>query len=74
MVEYLPQDPDARAAEVTEHIAARPSWDCRLCLKPWPCDPVERSVLMWVYLEVAAEEIRSMPLSEIFARFISWTR
>ena len=86
MVEYrLPQNPDACAAEVTEHIAARPSWDCRLCLKPWPCDPareeimatmnrVERSVLMWVYLEAAAEEIRGMPLSEIFARFVSWTR
>lgn len=86
MTEYhLPRDPDDRAAEVTEHIAHRPSWDCRQCLKPWPCDPareafmatmttVERAILMWVYLEAAAEEIREVPLSEIFARFISWTR
>lgn len=21
----------------TEHVAARPSWDCRACGQPWPC-------------------------------------
>ena len=21
----------------TEHIAQRPSWDCRVCEQPWPC-------------------------------------
>jgi hypothetical protein len=86
MVDYrLPQNPDDRGTEVTDHIAHRPTWDCRQCRKPWPCDPareafmatmnrVERAVLMWVYLEAAAEEIRDMPLDEIFARFIRWTR
>ena len=86
MVDYCsPQNPDARTTEITEHIAGRPSWDCRLCSRPWPCDPareammttmtrVERAVLMWVYLEVAAEDIRGMPMNEIFTRFIRWTR
>src|SRR4051794_13841654 len=22
-----------------EHSAERPSWDCRACGRPWPCDP-----------------------------------
>jgi hypothetical protein len=21
----------------TEHLARRPSWDCRVCEQPWPC-------------------------------------
>jgi hypothetical protein len=79
-----PPNPDRQAAEFTEHLAHRPSWDCRQCLKPWPCDPareafvttlnsVERAILMWTYLEVAAEDIRETPLDEIFTRFIRWT-
>lgn len=86
MTEYrIPRNPNDRATEVTEHVAHRPSWECQQCGKPWPCDPareafmatmtpVERAILMWVYLEAAAEEIRGMPLGEIFTRFISWTR
>lgn len=82
---YPPSNPDDSAAEATEHLADRPSWDCRQCLKPWPCDPareafkatmtsVERAILMWTYLENGAEELRGMPLGEIFDRFIAWTR
>lgn len=34
MTEYrLPQNPDDRATEVTEHIAHPPSWDCQQCLR-----------------------------------------
>jgi hypothetical protein len=29
---------------------------------------------LWVYLEVAGEEIRGLPVGEIFTRFIAWTR
>jgi hypothetical protein len=24
-----------------EHMEMRPSWDCRVCGAPWPCDPVK---------------------------------
>ena len=27
-----------------EHVAKRPSWDCRLCAKPWPCDPAREAL------------------------------
>jgi hypothetical protein len=23
-----------------EYLLKRPSWDCRACGKPWPCEPV----------------------------------
>ena len=25
----------------TEHVYARPSWDCRACGEPWPCAPAK---------------------------------
>lgn len=24
-------------AQLTEHLYGRPSWDCRICGRPWPC-------------------------------------
>jgi hypothetical protein len=67
-----------------EHVAARPSWDCRKCGKPWPCTPAKRKLLdtlsptqlvlqMWVYLEDAAIELQLVDFRETFHRFISWT-
>jgi hypothetical protein len=68
-----------------EHIAARPSWDCRACSKPWPCDPareglasemdrVSLAIYMWTNLEEAIGDMPTGPPSELFERFIRWTR
>jgi hypothetical protein len=67
-----------------EHIAERPSWDCRACDKPWPCDParerlmlemdrVPLAIYMWVNLEEAARDMPLGPVAELFERFIKWT-
>ncbi|MFI5490961.1 hypothetical protein [Actinoplanes sp. NPDC051859] len=68
----------------TEHIAARPSWDCRWCGKPWPCDParecliveldrVQLAIYMWMHLEEALADLPPGPPAELFERFIRWT-
>jgi hypothetical protein len=66
-----------------EHMAERPSWDCRACGSPWPCDParealtiemdrVALSIYMWLNLEEAARDIFHEPVPEVFGRFIQW--
>lgn len=66
-----------------EHIAARPSWDCVACDKPWPCDPareflvwemdtVRLSVYLWGSLEEAVGDLPAMPAAEAFDRFMAW--
>jgi hypothetical protein len=25
----------------TEHLPARPTWDCQVCADPWPCPPAK---------------------------------
>jgi hypothetical protein len=73
------------ALDQIEHIAARPSWDCRTCEKSSPCDPARKrlasemdritlAIYMWVNLEEAAGDLRNIPGSELFERFIRWTR
>lgn len=68
-----------------EHTAARPSWDCRSCDKPWPCDParealvaeldpVQLAIYAWVNLEEAVGDLPAMPAVEAFERFLHWTR
>ena len=67
-----------------EHIEQRPSWDCRACGKPWPCDPVRESLAtelsptalrihMWLRLEIAAGDMPGTPAGEMFERFLHWT-
>jgi hypothetical protein len=67
-----------------EHAAHRPSWDCRSCDKPWPCDPAREAlaaamdpvglaVLMWVRLEEAVTDLPRVPPAELFERFLHWT-
>ena len=67
-----------------DHSPERPSWDCRLCGKAWPCDPAREdlvaaldrvglAVYMWLNLEDAVMEVPRMPPSELFERFIAWT-
>lgn len=68
-----------------EHLADRPSWDCRSCGKSWPCDPARESlkaemdriqlaIYCWVNLEEAARDMPTVPASEFFDRFLAWTR
>lgn len=68
----------------SEHAADRPSWHCRSCGEPWPCDParerlaagmgrVSLSVYMWSSLEEAARDMPDGPPQELFERFIRWT-
>jgi hypothetical protein len=72
------------ATGALDHEPARPSWDCRSCGKPWPCDParermiadldpVALAITMWHILEDAVLELPGMPPGELFDRFISWT-
>ena len=67
-----------------EHLADRPSWDCRRCGRPWPCDPareslkgemnrVELAIYMWAHLDDACGDLPKGPPSELFHRFIKWT-
>jgi hypothetical protein len=68
-----------------EHLPFQPSWDCRVCGQPWPCEPaqivlvrthgqVELAVLMWDHLEEAARDMPHAPASDLFDRFLRWTQ
>lgn len=70
--------------ETIEHIAARPSWDCRVCGDPWPCEPArkelvashtrtELAVQMWVYFDAAAREMPQALAVDMLHRFLDWT-
>lgn len=67
------------------HRPHRPSWDCLACGRPWPCDPAREglaarldrialAMCMWDELESAAGDMPTAAPSELFERFISWTR
>ena len=28
-------------AALSRHVAARPTWRCRICAAPWPCQPAK---------------------------------
>jgi hypothetical protein len=68
------------------HSADRPSWDCRACGKPWPCEPARAGLLRehglgaglamlgWAYLEEAASDLSTGSPADLFERFIRWTR
>ncbi|MFV2108274.1 flavin reductase [Micromonospora sp. LOL_015] len=67
------------------HVAWRPSWRCRACRRPWPCEPARAELLasfdrigrcMYV-AELAAEAARDLPdltPAQTYARFIAWAR
>ncbi|RZU50118.1 hypothetical protein EV385_1883 [Krasilnikovia cinnamomea] len=67
-----------------EHIEERPSWRCRSCGEPWPCDqaqanlaatlsPTALRIHMWIRLEIAAQDMPQGLPSEMFERFLRWT-
>lgn len=68
-----------------DHQPNRPSWLCRSCGKPWPCDPaperltvvfhpVVLSILQVQRLYEAAHDIPAASPAELFQRFVAWTR
>ncbi len=73
---------------MTEHAAARPSWDCATCGQPWPCAPAKQALLteyaglqtsLRVYLGVclfeASEALTAhgAPVpADLHERFLSW--
>lgn len=68
-----------------EHTAARPTWDCRVCARPWPCEPARERLLAelgetqltmyaWTMLEAAAGELPTLTGLALFERFMTWTR
>ncbi len=68
-----------------EHQPRRPSWDCLACRQPWPCDPARErlrllyvrttlSILMVDRLQEAVHDLPTTAPSELFDRFLAWTR
>ena len=79
----MPGSPTSCA--VAARCSGRPTWDCRVCGRPWPCEPAQAllsrshgrmdlAVLMWNYLEEAAKDMPQAAASELFERFLRWTQ
>ncbi|GAB1642977.1 hypothetical protein [Krasilnikovia sp. MM14-A1259] len=69
---------------MAEHIEERPTWDCRVCGDPWPCNPARERLAaelsptalrinMWTRMEVAIGDLPPEPAGELFDRFLRWT-
>jgi len=72
----------------TEHLAERPSWDCRVCAQPWPCavakvdlasEFVGRPTELMLYLSAnmyeAIEDMRAVARGSpagLSERFLHW--
>lgn len=69
------------------HSPLRPSWDCGTCGQPWPCPParvelgeryagdrVGLAVYVGMQLDHAAREMATADASDLYERFVSWTR
>ncbi|BCL14965.1 flavin reductase [Micromonospora sagamiensis] len=68
-----------------DHVAARPSWRCRACSAPWPCQPAKLHLLdlyaddrlgLMVDLGVTmAAALPDLPRDEnLLNRFVRWAR
>ncbi|WP_326553400.1 hypothetical protein [Micromonospora sp. NBC_01813] len=68
-----------------EHLAARPSWQCRVCRDPWPCCAAKEQLVaaydrigLCIYLAVRSDDAaRDLPgLTPVMAyvRFLAWAR
>ena len=68
-----------------EHPPHRPTWDCLACGRPWPCDPAREhlkaqmpplslAMFAWACLEEAAGDLQAVTPTELFERFLAWTR
>jgi hypothetical protein len=70
-----------------EHTPARPGWTCSACGQEWPCERAryqlsqeygEQRVNLAVYMATqlghAAGELSTATTTELYQRFIAWTR
>lgn len=70
-----------------EHTPTRPSWKCSACGADWPCEEardqlyeeygaqrVNLAVYMATQLGHAAGELAGASTTELYQRFIAWTR
>ncbi|MDQ7910767.1 flavin reductase [Phytohabitans sp. ZYX-F-186] len=70
-----------------QHVPRRPEWTCQVCGQEWPCPPartmlaeehvrdrVSLGVYMAVQLGHAAGELNCASSSELYRRFVEWTR
>ncbi|GAA2866346.1 hypothetical protein Acy02nite_38560 [Actinoplanes cyaneus] len=66
-----------------EHLWERPSWECRSCGRPWPCEParavlaaesdrVSLALYMSGHLERAVADLPRRSPPEMFDRFLRW--
>jgi hypothetical protein len=67
------------------HQPVRPDWHCEACALPWPCetarqqlaadlDPIALAMNAWAHLELAAEDLTDISPTDLFTRFLAWTR
>ncbi|WP_433114747.1 flavin reductase [Micromonospora sp. CA-246542] len=69
------------------HVAARPSWRCRVCGAAWPCSPARLALLgeyrenrtgLLIYLATLLDEatanLPSTDPESLTNRFLAWAR
>ncbi|MFE9652503.1 flavin reductase [Micromonospora sp. NPDC006431] len=70
------------------HVAARPSWRCRVCGAAWPCSPARLALLgeyrenrtgLLIYLSTLMHEAMTdltgqLPPQRLTDRFLTWAR
>jgi hypothetical protein len=68
-----------------DHPADRPSWDCKACGQPWPCNQAREQLVaelglgtrltLWMSIDMvdAARENGKIPPHELYQRFVAWT-
>ena len=72
----------------TEHLAARPAWDCRVCEHPWPCAnakadlavqyarfPAGLAIYMASVMYDAVEDLTATgepTPADLYERFLAW--
>lgn len=71
------------------HVPRRPAWSCQGCGQPWPCATYRAAALaeehggagthcltarMGGHLAEAKWDLPDVPIAELEARFLRWTR
>lgn len=72
-----------------KHLPRQPTWTCIECagIAPWPCEPAQTALLgayraervklavaMSIYLFRAAGDLPLLGPTELYRRFVRWTR
>jgi hypothetical protein len=73
-----------------EHVGLRPTWECLVCARPWPCAGAKEAMraefqgfpsVMTIYMSAqmvdAAEDLMAQgaePPPDLYERFLAWIR